>query len=522
MAKKPVLDLTGVEYDSLRQQLRALIPVLTPYWKEYSDSDPGIVVLDLVAALGDMFVFYLDRRTNEMFLTRATNKNSVIDLGKLFDYTLKRIIAPRVNVSLSLKTDPLTGSTVDLPDNFFVLQGTSFATSEGTTYVVRDTSSSKLTGQGPFVVTAYEGTYKTETFTGTGEDIQKFPLALPNVAANFLKVLVRHTEGMESTERMWTEDTFSPDLSASLNEAVVPSFEKYLVETDDQGHAWLVFNSFRYLTPEMGDTIEVSYVSTDGPAGDIKAGTISSFAGNFSAYAPIRPDKVFDVANLDDSYGGAVEEDFNQVSKKVPAYLSTLWRCVSLHDYQSMVLNYPNVSVLSAKALKTDLPVDSSHPTVLNGHAVQVYVITSDPNYPPTELTGIKSFLDQFSVIGVQVAVNYATPVICDIGVDIQIQDRAKKSDVQAEVVTALKALLERGSKGIGEALTLDEVYGAINAIEDVNWFRVRKMHRRLNPGDIEPLAPDHITVSDSEFVTYDSLASDSAVFDLNLSGGSL
>lgn len=130
-ATSPVrlFDLTQLEYANLRQQLVNLISFYTPYWTEYHDTDPGMVILSLLASCTDLTQFMLELRANELFLSRATMRSSIQDIGRMFDYTLPRMTAPLAELVIMAKPDQTVEGVVEVPI------GTQVSTDSGVAFV---------------------------------------------------------------------------------------------------------------------------------------------------------------------------------------------------------------------------------------------------------------------------------------------------------------------------------------------------------------------------------------------------
>jgi hypothetical protein len=506
---KPVIDLTGTDYDSLVNQLQALIPSMTPYWREFHDSDPGIVILRLVSALVDQGMFMLDKRTNEMILTRARTKKAVIDHGKLLDYALRRVTAPSVEVVLT----PQTQETI--PNSFKVLRGSKFFTDDGTCYVTREDSIAYPAAGGgspfQFKVTAYEGAFFEEVFTAnTSDSPQKYTLTGKNVASNYLIVKVKSTTvGDNQTpitvERQWGEDVFAPDT------AEAETRYKYFVEVLEDGTTSIIFNDFRYSVPNANDVITVSYLSTDGPAGSIKAGTISSVVNSslynvngVKPFGDVNLDHMFTVTNLSDSVGGDVEEDWSVIRFKIPKLMSTLWRAVSLRDYEDLAGLYPGVLSAVAQRQTVALPY---HPDVQNVHAVKVWLLreTDDTIVDSEFLSNVRSMLLDNSVIGVDVQTALAEPVLINIGLEVVIDPRATSVLVKDSIQSVLNDFFKYSQAQIGKMVSLDDVYGTINALQEIVRFRITTMYV---DGTVDT-TPNHITIGATQYAKLNHVVMD-------------
>ncbi|HVG25213.1 MAG TPA: hypothetical protein VND45_13735, partial [Thermoanaerobaculia bacterium] len=64
--------------------------------------DPSIALLDAWATVGDVLTFYQERIANEGFLATATERRSILELGRLVGYTLKPGVAASVYLAYTL------------------------------------------------------------------------------------------------------------------------------------------------------------------------------------------------------------------------------------------------------------------------------------------------------------------------------------------------------------------------------------------------------------------------------------
>lgn len=83
-----VIDYMAKDYESFRRALIDLIPSKTSFWKDASEADFGIVMLELFSHLADQLSYYQDRVANEAFLKTATQRTSVKYHADLIDYKM--------------------------------------------------------------------------------------------------------------------------------------------------------------------------------------------------------------------------------------------------------------------------------------------------------------------------------------------------------------------------------------------------------------------------------------------------
>jgi hypothetical protein len=108
----PKVDYTSRDYTSLVNDLVNLIPTYLPEWTDRSPGDFGIVLIELFSYMGDIINFYSDRIANESFLASAQQRQSVLNLASLLDYTPYGNVSALVQLLFSV-TAP--SSTILIP-----------------------------------------------------------------------------------------------------------------------------------------------------------------------------------------------------------------------------------------------------------------------------------------------------------------------------------------------------------------------------------------------------------------------
>ena len=114
VGRQPVIDYLTKDYEGFKQAMLGQIPVLLPNWTDRSESDFGVVLIELFAYVADILSYYQDRVANEAFLATATQRRSVTELLRLIDYQIDPGLAAAAHIHLDLATD-LTVSAASLP-----------------------------------------------------------------------------------------------------------------------------------------------------------------------------------------------------------------------------------------------------------------------------------------------------------------------------------------------------------------------------------------------------------------------
>ena len=81
------VDYLGRDFEGLRQNLLDFAAQRYPHWFERREADAGVMLLEVMAALGDEMAFYQDRIAHEAFLSTAKQRRSARRHAKLVDYT---------------------------------------------------------------------------------------------------------------------------------------------------------------------------------------------------------------------------------------------------------------------------------------------------------------------------------------------------------------------------------------------------------------------------------------------------
>jgi uncharacterized phage protein gp47/JayE len=105
VGRQPVIDYVTKDYEGFKQAMLGQIPALLPNWTNRSESDFGVVLIELFAYVADILSYYQDRVANEAFLATATQRRSVTELLRLIDYQIDPGLAAAAHVHFDLEAD---------------------------------------------------------------------------------------------------------------------------------------------------------------------------------------------------------------------------------------------------------------------------------------------------------------------------------------------------------------------------------------------------------------------------------
>ena len=96
-----ILKYTSRDYDSIKTDLISAISALTSTWTSREESDPGIVLVKLMAALGDMESFNFDKQALEYYAPTVTQRKNASKLFALVGYKMHWYKAAQTTVTLT-------------------------------------------------------------------------------------------------------------------------------------------------------------------------------------------------------------------------------------------------------------------------------------------------------------------------------------------------------------------------------------------------------------------------------------
>lgn len=105
---------TSKDYNSILNDLIDAIPGLTDLWTSREDGDPGIVLVKLMSALGDMLSYNLDKQALEYYAPTVTQRKNAQKLFDLVGYKMHWYRAATTQITVTNK--------VDMPDYIVYLK----------------------------------------------------------------------------------------------------------------------------------------------------------------------------------------------------------------------------------------------------------------------------------------------------------------------------------------------------------------------------------------------------------------
>lgn len=170
------LSYTSRDFNSIYEDLVNAIPSLTKLWTSKDENDPGIVLVKLIASLGDNLSYYLDKTALELYPDSVTQRKNAQKIFKLIGYKMMGYVSAQTTVTITNKLlDGMTTERIEeagKSSNVYISQYSVLKTKDGAnSYIIMDSGvipagdAGSTTNKKTF--RAVEGVMASETFSGS-------------------------------------------------------------------------------------------------------------------------------------------------------------------------------------------------------------------------------------------------------------------------------------------------------------------------------------------------------------------
>lgn len=441
MTSTPIIDYTNRDFASIKQALIDAIADLLPEWTSRSDSDFGIVLIELFSYIGDLTNYYIDRVFNEMFLQTATRQQSVLNIAALLDYS--PIAMTPATVSLTFTLIPGTGS-VDIP------AGTQVSTlpDDGSAPIIFETDidlviagNTVATPQYVGAVTATQGqTIADENLTlnSTGNIDQEYTLFNTNVIQNSVIITVDEGNGPLTWNNVH-----------NLVDSNGPS-RVFQTSIDENQVLHVMFgDNVNGRAPSPGAVITATYRTGNGADGDVGANQLVELLDTIVG--------VQSVTNPQAANGGSDAESIDSMRTSIPQSLFALNRAVALADYKALGVQVPGVGKAQA-----DAAVYTN---------VSLYIAPVGAGFASSTLKA--SVLEYFSdktLVNVGITLLDPQYIGVNVSANVAVLPNYHQDTVKQSVNNALLDLMNFNNVDFGKTITISSVYHTIQGVEGVDY----------------------------------------------------
>jgi len=426
---RPNINYMDKDFDSLREALLALAAQKLPGWTDHSANDPGVVLLDLFAYMGDLILYYQDRIANESFLDTAVERRSVINLLRLIGCELRPPQAASVDLTLLFKPDikPDTGTvTIDTKAEFKTTTGAAGGESVSFRYVRQpltidlaslpqkqhtDGKTYRFYDSLPVIQTDAVIEMGEREIVGSSDYSagQRFRLARTPLMVDSLEVYV-DGEKWERRETLFYSDSAG---------------KHYVVRRDESDVAWIEFGDGKFGSiPRKGtNNITATYRVGGGVKGNVPENSIFKVSniGDPGSHLQL-------VFNPDAASGGLEHEDCAQAVLRGPQLFRARSRAVTAEDYEAYARDF-GVAKVRARAA--------------NWNTVELYVAPAGGGRPSDTLKeDLRLYFEDKRMLTTILEIEEPVYVGVLIEGDLFVKSQYLREFVRERVEDAVKSLL--------------------------------------------------------------------------------
>lgn len=323
------IDYSNRDYDSIRADLLLRATEVVPEWTARNSSDFGVLFVDLWSYFADVLHYYIDRAAGEAFITTATQRESLLALASLFDYS------PRLQTSAN-STVTVVGTNIPAGQTVAINSGTTFvapATSERPIIYFTSTQSASASASLNATISVVEGLQVSNETVGTsnGSANQRFSLFYEGVIGDSVEVFVQEGTVINGTPSNVEYQFVNKLLDSTSNDRVFT-----LISTASNGTDIVFGNGINGKIPNTGQTVVVNYRKGVGVRGNLAANSITQIQNSPSVYIS----EILSSA----ATGGSNIESIDSLKNNIPSSFATQDRAVSLSDYKALVLQVAGIA----------------------------------------------------------------------------------------------------------------------------------------------------------------------------------
>ena len=429
-------------------------------WTDFNEDQFMVLIAELIAYEGDLLTYYLDKQTSENFLTSATLRQSVIDIGIMLDYRLASAVPATGAVTFTLNPTTFDYLT-PIPEGFRIGNGVlTFETTEETLVPL---------GALSVTINAIEGETRRETVLGDGAvgqsdgtPSQRFTLEERNIVlSNTVSALASDLPVLVGN------DPYSPVFGIVTAQSTDRVFT---IETNEDDETDIIFgNGIHGVIPPSSVDIEATYrflldERLDNNFGKVNANAIQTLIDTRTGIEAVTNAAAFT--------GGRDKETIEEAKINIPRSVSAGDRAVSDTDYVTLAEGFTGVA--KAAALKAA--------DVLN---VDLYVAPDGGGSPAQQLKNdLIVFFDTRKMMRTKVFVRDPIYQPVSLNLRVQAEPNNRNSDIEAAVRTALNNLFSfdnmRFDQGVffkttggSDLFDLNETIEGVNGIARIKYNEV-------------------------------------------------
>ncbi|KAM3090256.1 baseplate J/gp47 family protein [Phormidesmis sp. 146-35] len=446
--KPPTIDYTNLDYESMRAAMLALARESLPEWTDFSESDLGVLLIDLFAYACDITLYYQNRIASNLLPATSDEPEALTQLLRLIGYELRPPTPATAALRIAVNATERTPISIPARTQFFV----ELATRQQIVFETEtdlQIANNQLTPAdpatnwryfSPLLVIQGQSELNEVVARSNGSPNQMYSLSKPQIISGSIQVTAIEPGGL----------TFWQEVDTLANSS--PADRHFMVQRNAGGSAVIVFgDGTNGLIPLEGTatnpvTLQATYRVGGGVLGNVPTGT------RFQARLPM----IKDAIALEAAGGGMEGEDLDRARLFAPRLFRTQDRAVTLDDYTDLALQVPGVGKARAIAV--------------NWNQVVMYIAPAGQVAEPSEFLkrDLLAFFENRRMATTSLNIIGPTPADIYLRATVQAQPYFLQTDVQRAVEDALNNYLTFDAIDFGQQIYLSRLYDVIQSLPQV------------------------------------------------------
>jgi len=339
----PAIDYTSKDFAGFKASLLDYASREFPEWQSRSEGDFGVVLVELLAYMGDILSYYGDRLQAEAYLSTATQRLSILQIAELLGYVPSSAI-PAVGTVTFKSANPGPASVV-IPAGTAVVTGYIESLDDSIVYET-DAAASITVAGGEVTVPVTQGQTRSMRLLGSSNGLasQQYRITERPVIENSVHLFIStgyDSQGTETSEE-WTQILYLVD--GDSNDKVFATFN------DEAGATWVSFgDNLNGQIPNNQLNVYATYRIGGGVAGNISANQVINIADPSVSGVSISLDNAGQSMSSA-MISGTDQESTDQIRSNAPRAFRTQNRAVTLQDFIDATISVPGVLRANAVA----------------------------------------------------------------------------------------------------------------------------------------------------------------------------
>lgn len=427
-------------------------------FNDFTESDLGIMLIEIWAYMADMLSFKLDMVSNEMFLDTVSQRKNLVKLAKLVGYQIKGPQAATCRISVSIPSP--YNFNVYIPSGYSIFVPSYDNLPLYFELYVADENWNPIKDEDIVIpagsitnlsIIGVEGTSSIDTFTSDGSRHQSFSTNNNSVIENSIEVFVNNQK--------WTKVDFFTEQDNGLY---------YKVNFENDYTATIMFSDdIRGRIPPNGSQIVVNYRNGGGTRGNISVNKINQTANISSTQVPSA--LPISISNYTQGSGGVNLETIDEIKYNLPLWLKSQDRAVTGEDYTVLAENfYTPYNGSIGKSIAT------LRNSGCAGNIIDIYVLQKLSESELTTANSIlknklKEFIESKKCLTDYIVIKDAAQVYQNIAINVKISSSFAKlqKDIEEKISEKMDEFFKLNKWYIGKSLNKQDLLKELNSISN-------------------------------------------------------